>query len=80
MIPLFEGFHKHVINIHLHHLSEVLGEHTVDESFVSCASILKAERHYPIAVGSSVSYECGFFLVVGVHHDLIVPGERVHEG
>ena len=80
MFPLFEGFDEHVIIVHLHCLSELFGEHTVDESFISCAGILKTERHHPIAVGSAVGYERGFFLVVGVHHDLIVPGERFHEG
>ena len=81
MIPLFEGFDEHVIDVHLHCLSELFGEHTVDESLISCTNIFKTERHHhPIAVGPAVGYECGVFLVVVVHHDLIVPGERVHEG
>ena len=80
MIPFFEGFDEHVINVHLHCLSELFREHTVDESLISHAGILKTEWHHPIAVGSVVGYECSFFLVVGVHHDLIIPGERVHEG
>ena len=79
MISLFKGFYEHIIYVHLHCFSDLFGEHTVDESLVSCASILKTERHHPVAVSAAVSYEYGFLLIVGVHYDLIVPGECVHE-
>ena len=80
MISLFKGCYEHIIDVDLHCFSELFGKHAVDESLVSCASILKTDRHHPVAVSAAVSYECGFPLIAGVHHDLIVPGERIHEG
>ena len=80
MILLLVGFYEHIIDVHLHRFSKLFGEHTVDESLISCASILKTEWHHPVAVSAAVSYECSFLLIVGVHHVLIVPGECVLEG
>ena len=79
VVVFVKGFYEHVIDVHFHSLSELFGEHSIDKSLVSSTRILETERHYLVAIRSTVGDECGLLAIVGIHHDLIVPGEGVHE-
>lgn len=79
VILCFKIFYQHVVDIDFHRISELLGEHLVDEPLVSCSRILQLERHDPIAVCSSIYVECRFLVIIRVHHDLVITREGVHE-
>ena len=67
-----EGFDEHVVDVDLHSLTELFGEHPVHESLVSCAGAFEAEGHYLVAISSAIGNESIFLAIVGVHHNLIV--------
>ena len=37
------------------------------------------KRHHSIAIGPLARDELGLFLVVGIHADMVVAGESIHE-
>ena len=79
MISCLEGFDEHVVDIDLHRFTELFGEHTVHESLVSCAGVFEAEGHYLVAISSAISNERSFLAIVGIHHNLIVTRDGIHE-
>lgn len=78
VVLFFERFNEHIININLHNFSELVGKHTVDELLIGCTCILQTERYYFVAIRAAICDECSF-LIVGIHHDLIVTRKGIHE-
>ena len=79
MIFCLKGFDEHIVDINLHCFTELFIEHTVHESLVSCAGVFEAEGHYPVAIGPAISNERSLLAIVGIHQNLIVTREGIHE-
>ena len=54
-------------------------EHLVHQPLVGDSYVLQYEGHHSITVGSLPNDELGLLLVAGVHTDMIVAREGVHE-
>ena len=72
-------FYDHVIYVYLHGSSYLFIEQFVHHALVCGTCIFKSERHYLVAVEALASDKAGFVLIRGVHHNLIVPRESIHE-
>ena len=57
----------------------MLLEHPVHEPLVGSSCVLEPKGHHTIAIGPLPCDECGLFLVVGIHADLVVAEESIHE-
>jgi hypothetical protein len=66
------GLHNHVIHISMHILPYLLLQTLLHGSLVGCSSILQAEGHGDVAVGSVRGYEGGLDLIRLVQQDLVV--------
>ena len=60
--------------------SDLLLEDFVHQSLIGCARILETERHDPVTVKAMISDESCLFFVFQRHSNLIIAGERIHEG
>ena len=76
LIP--QAFHKHVVYVHFHGLSNDVNEHFVYQPLVSNSCILEPKRHHPLTVQSLLCGEGGLLLVLWVHPYLIINVMRIH--
>ena len=54
-------------------------EDPVHQPLVGSSCIFQSKGHYSIAIDPLPRDERGLFLVVGIHADLVVAGESIHE-
>ena len=79
MLSNFWRFYDHIIYVHFHGSSYLFFEQIVHHTLVCGTYIFESERHYLIAVEALTGDEASLVLIRRMHHDLIVPRERIHE-
>ena len=79
MFGTLKAFHKHIIDVHLHGVSDLLHKDFVDYPLKSCSGVLLPEGHHLIAIDFSVGDKRHLILIQRMHLDLIVYRICIHE-
>lgn len=79
MVCFFNTFNKHIINIDLYILADLVFKDFVDESLVRSSYILKTKRHYFIIVHTLIDHEGHIFFILMGYFYLVVTLESVHK-
>ena len=75
----FLALHKHIIDVDLHVVINLIFEDFVDQPLIYSPGIFETKRYDFIAVQAFVGDEHHLLLVLWCHPDLVVVGEGIYE-
>ena len=79
VVGTLKSLHKHVIDVYLHSVSDLLLEDLIGHSLEGSSGVLQSEGHYFVAVDFLIGDECCLVFIIWIHLDLIVFRVYVHK-
>ena len=79
MVGAIDTFHKHVVDIYLHYVSNQLLEDFIDHPLKSGSGVLQAKGHDFETVDDAANGEGCLVVIFWMHLDLLVSRLSIHE-